>query len=55
MSDKQELSVQVRFVIFEQLNKHQRAIDGGPGKNAVDNYISLYCPRQNSTSSTFAR
>jgi hypothetical protein len=40
----QELTVQDRFEIFEQLNKHQRAIDTGPGKSAVDNYNTLYWP-----------
>ena len=40
--DKQALTVQDGFEIFEQLNKHQRAIDAGPGKAAVDNYNSLY-------------
>jgi hypothetical protein len=44
MPDKQALTVQDRFEIFEQLNKHQRAIDAGPGKAAVDNYNSLYRP-----------
>jgi hypothetical protein len=40
----QELTVQDRFEIFEQLNKHQRAIDAGAGKDAVENYRSLYWP-----------
>jgi hypothetical protein len=42
MPGKQELTVQDRFEIFEQLNKHQRAIDAGPGKVAINNYNSLY-------------
>ena len=42
MPDKQALTVQDGFEIFEQLNKHQRAIDAGSGKAAVDNYKSLY-------------
>jgi hypothetical protein len=44
MSGKHELTVQDRFEIFEQLNKHQRAIDAGPGTAAVNNYNSLYWP-----------
>ena len=44
MSQKPELTVLDRFEISEQLNRHQRAIDGGPGKVAVENYNSLYWP-----------
>ena len=44
MPDTQDLTVQDRFEIFEQLNKHQRAIDAGAGKAAADGYNALYWP-----------
>jgi hypothetical protein len=44
MPDGQQLTVQDRFEIFEQLNKHQRAIDADPGRPAVDSYNALYWP-----------
>jgi hypothetical protein len=45
MQNMEPLSIQDRFEIFEEMNKHQRAIDGGPGRAAVDHYISLYWPQ----------
>ena len=38
------LSVQDRFEIFEQLNRHQRYIDNDAGLDSVHKYQSLYWP-----------
>ena len=44
MSHANELTTIDRFEIFEQLNRHQRCIDEGWGREQVDHYSALYWP-----------
>lgn len=39
-----EFTVIDRFIIFEQLNLHQRSIDNGWGREQADHYCRLYWP-----------
>ena len=38
------LSLEDRFAIFEQLNLHQRCIDNDPSRASADKYVDLYWP-----------
>jgi hypothetical protein len=44
LTEIQKIPALDRFEIFEQLNKHQRAIDNGPGTASVETYQALYWP-----------
>ncbi len=44
MPDTQQLSVEDRFAIFEQMNLHQQSIDAGWGREQAAAYVDLYWP-----------
>ena len=44
MSEGQALTLEDRFVIFEQMNLHQQRIDGGWGLEQAQAYVDLYWP-----------
>lgn len=44
MTGVQSLSLEDRFIIFEQMNLHQQRIDAGWGRDQADAYVDLYWP-----------
>ena len=44
MANETNLTLEDRFTIFEQMNRHQQAIDAGWGREQAEAYCDLYWP-----------